>query len=67
MVKIRENYYSDSSSLMVDSTSQYAETSQKEEKESLSLCIIALHLLGWRCPRLILQVFTPMSSFVSKK
>lgn len=50
MVKIRENYYLDSSSLMVDSTTQYAETSKKEEKEFLSLCTIALHLLGTVMP-----------------
>lgn len=35
---------------MVDSTTQYAETSKKEEKEFLSLCTIALHLLGTVMP-----------------
>lgn len=50
MVRIRENYYSDSSSLMVDRTTQYAETSKKKEKEFLSLCTVALHLLGMVTP-----------------
>lgn len=39
-------YYESSPFMEVDSTTQYAEASTKEEKEFLSLCTIVLHLLG---------------------